>query len=332
MNELAGIRAFWAWWETARHRVLESIEVTRHFAPELIEDISAHVAAIGGSLEWELGQGTTSRHAFFLSGKGDPELRIITERWRSMAPPPDAEWSYFPARQARPASLELEFAGVVLKASELEVRFEVDETHRKIHGLYWHPGFRGMTEEARGTALFLLLDGVLGEDGVERWLGAIEEAPSGPIQDAASLGELLRAVGALSELPADDGFILYRGVSPRGEALFATVNAALKRIDHLLATHHLAIVLPIVDRDPQGMPTNAEASRLNDLEDALSPVLGDAIYFGRETTPGRRTLHYFVREDAAAIAAAKKWALAHGATAHAVRDPHWELARRFDAG
>jgi hypothetical protein len=330
MTELEGIRAFWEWWQSARHRLLDGIEVQRHFAPELIQDISEHVAAIG-DLDWELGQGTTSRHAFFLSGKGDPELRIVTERWRRMAPAPDAEWSYFPARQARPATLELEFAGAVLKADDLRATFEVDETHRRIHGRYWHPAFTGMEDRASGTALFLLLDGVLGEDGVERWLGVIEDSPA-PLADSVPLSDVLRAIGTLSELPADQGFIVLKGTTASGEPLFVTVNAAIKRVDHLLATHHLAVEIPLVDTNAEGMPTGEEATRLNSLEDALVPTLGDAVYFGRETAPGRRTLHWFVAENAAAIAAATQWASAHGAQARVTRDARWDLARRFGAG
>lgn len=330
-SEREAIEAFWVWWETARHRLLRAIEIDRRFPPELVDDVQAHVTAIGGDLDWELGAGTTSRHAFFLSGKGDPALRRITERWRRMAPRPDAEWAYFPARQARPTTLELVFAEVPLAASALTVALEVDTTHRRVHGQYFHPAFAQLEESARTTALFVLLDGLLGEDGVERWLGAIELA-AGPPEGAQPISALLSAIGELSELPAGEGFIVLKGQLPSGEPLFVTIDAAIKRIDHLLATQHLSVELPIEDGDANGMPTRAAAERLDALESALNEQIGDAVYFGRETSPGRRQLHWFVTEGAPAIAAARQWAAANGATVRLLDDPHWEAARRFGAG
>jgi hypothetical protein len=57
---------------------------------------------------------------------------------------------------------------------ELVVAFEVDDCRERIDGTYAHPRFQELSDERARMVLFLMLDGVFGEDGVERWLGSIE--------------------------------------------------------------------------------------------------------------------------------------------------------------
>jgi hypothetical protein len=324
-----GIEAFWSWWQTARHRVLDAIEVKRSFAPELVAEIQDRVRAIDPELDWELGRGSTSRHAFFLSPRGDLERRRLTERWCRVAPPADATWSYFPARQAQPAELRLVLGGVAFDAQALTAAFEIDASHRRVHGAYWHPAFGQLDEASRGSALFLLLDRLLGEDGVERWLGAIELAP-GPLPDARPIAAVLAAVKQLEEQPDQQGYVVLQGRLPSGAPVVAIVDAAIKRIDHLAATHHLAVELPVADAS--GLPAADESSRLDALEDELTQALGACVHFGRETVPGQRVLHWFVEENAPAISAAQAWAARRGARVRVTPDPQWEVARRFGAG
>lgn len=326
MHAVDAIRAFWTWWETARTRVLNAIEGDRVFTDELIEDISAHVAAIS-DLDWELGAGTTSRHAFYLSAKGDPEGRLITELWRSMGPPPDEIWSYFPARQPRRGS-PIELEGIRVDPAELRVSFEVESARERVHGAFSHPAFEQLGDSA-AMALFLLLDGEFGEDGVERWLGGVEvsEEPG-----ESSIEEFRAAVDELARGATGQQFAVLRGENDDGEPMFVTANLALKRIDHLLNTMHLAVDFAIVDRNEQGLPTPDEAEALNALEDQLAAQFTDAVYYGRETRPGRRTIHWYVPEDSAAQRIVEDFAKAHPERKLQLmlaRDPTWELIKRY---
>ena len=328
MDSTAGIRAFWEWWETARHRVLRAIEVDRNFSPELVEDISNHVAAIA-DLDWELGAGTTSRHAFFLSPKGNPELRLVTELWRTLGPPGDEEWSYFPARQPRRGCV-LEFEDVRFDTADLRVQFEVEEARERVHGAYFHPGFSKVEKDARVVALFLMLDGELGEDGVERWLGSIDVLDTP--EDAVPFAEFRKAVDELARTANGEKFAVFEGEAD-GKPLFFSANLALKRIDHLLHTNHLAVTVAILDQNPHGLPTNADAEQLNEIENQLTTALGNhAVYFGRETRPGRRVMHFYTPEDSAAQRIVGDWVKANPTRTPDVmfaHDPTWDFVKRF---
>jgi hypothetical protein len=94
-----GILAFWSWWPTARTRIEHAI-TGGGFSSELVDEIGAHVDALGG-LDWELAPGAAAKHAFVVSANGDPALRVIAELWRQHGPAPDSTWEYF-ARVSQP--------------------------------------------------------------------------------------------------------------------------------------------------------------------------------------------------------------------------------------
>jgi len=85
----------------------------------------------------------------------------------------------------------------------------------------------------------------------------------------------------------------------------------------------------IVDRNPQGLPTPAEADVLNVLEERLTPaVLADADlhYVGRATMPGFRDLLYYAADGPQAAAVLKQQAAMRQARAFeytVVEDPTW---------
>ncbi|HUJ57543.1 MAG TPA: DUF695 domain-containing protein [Kofleriaceae bacterium] len=325
-----GIRAFWVWWETAQPRVLRAIEVDRKFSPDLIREIADRVDAIG-DLDWELSPGKTSRHAFCLSPKGDPQARLITELWRDRGPSPDATWEYFAARQARPGST-LEINNVELDRNDLMVSFEVDPGRERIDATYFHPKFAKLSETTQATALYLLLDGALGEDGVERWLGHIE-ASAKKLEDAVAFREFTDALAELERTATGEQFVVMQGKTETGDPVFVTCNRALKRIDHILHTMHVAVDLAILDQSPHGLTTPADAEQLNILEDELASSLGGlVVYFGRETRSGHRVMHWYAPEDSAAQGIIERWSKQRAdrrPQVEWIRDPTWEFVKRY---
>jgi len=201
-----GIARFWRWWPNARPRIESSITNGGADAA-LIEEINDHVNAISEGLAWELAPGRDAQHAFCLSSNGDPERRILTETWRLRGPAADPTWEFHGARQGggRRASLVLELEGHSIELDELVVAFEVDEARERVDGVYFHPAFADMDDDTRTMATFLALDGAFGEDGVERWLGAIETATEPP-EDATSIDELEAAVAELSRTATGESF------------------------------------------------------------------------------------------------------------------------------
>jgi hypothetical protein len=324
-----GIHRFWIWWATARDRVLRAIEVERKFSDELVRDIAHHVKAIG-DLDWELAPGKTSKHAFCLSPKGDPEARLITELWRHRGPPPDTTWEYFAARQPGQHST-LVLDNVTFDRNELVVAFEVDSGRERIDATFFHPRFSLLTARLQTNALYLMLDGAFGEDGVERWLGRIEATTKKP-KKGASFKAFAAALAELERSATRDQFAILEGGAD-DEPVVMTVNRSLKRIDHIVYTVHLAVDLAILDQNPKGLTTPEDAAQLNRLEDELTTALGSvAVYFGRETRRGHRVMHWYTPEDSAAQAIVERWTAGHGdrrPSVEWIRDPTWEFVTRY---
>jgi hypothetical protein len=326
-----GIRDFWAWWSTARHRILRAIEVEQTFTNALILDIASHVNAIDEDLDWELSPGKTAKHAFCLSPKGSPEARLTTELWRHRGPSPDETWEFFAARQGRQGS-RIEIDNVELDRDDLIVSFEVDPGRERIDATYFHPRFARLSEKMQTTALYLLLDGTFGEDAVERWLGRIV-ATSKKLEQGVPFRQFCDALSELERNATGEQGVLMQGETETGAPMFISCNQALKRIDHLLHTVHVAIDLVILDQNPQGLTTNADAETLDALEDELTAELaGLAVYFGRETKPGHRVMHWYVAEDSAAKPIIERWAARHAERdphVEWIRDPTWEFVKHY---
>ena len=115
--------------------------------------------------------------------------------------------------------------------------------------------------------------------------------------------------------------------------MFATINLALKRIDHLACDTHVSVDVALLDPEPDGMPNDDEAEALSDIEDELEEMItGDAVYFGRETVHGRRALHWFVAPDHPIRAALEAWAARHADRDVRLTwapDPRWATTDRF---
>jgi hypothetical protein len=326
-----GIAAFWRWWPTARGRIEAAIG-GGGFAKALVDEIAARVAAIDGELDWELSPGTVAQHAFCLSAVGNPVLRRTTERWLAAAPAADATWEFQPARIGRSGSTTLTLEGHDLEFSEMQVAFAVDPGREVVDVDCFHPAFASMTEDLRGKATFLLLDGAFGEDAVERWFGGIGASATLP-DGAGPAAELTAAVAELARTATRERFSILKGKDREGRPIVATLNTALKRIDNLSCDHHVAVTLMLLDPRPDGLTTAAEADDLNAIEDQLGGVVaGRGVYFGRETRRGQRVMHYFAADDAALRRELEAWAAgqrARGARVEWRADPTWEARARF---
>ena len=322
------IADFWKWWVTANQAFARTFTERLPLENDLIEALSAKVAAIEPSLDWEFGAGVESEHQLCLSGKGDPVMRLVAERWLASAPPGDATWEYHASRQPSEAvDMTLTIGGHEVSFGLITFAVARDASRELLDLEGWHPAFSRIEEaELRMRILFLSLDQLLGEDGVERWIGSIEAATEPP-EEAISFGELRDAVASLKGEATQQQWAVLRGERD-GKPVFVTTNLALKRIDHLLLDMHLTVALPLREPTEAGLTSDAEAGLLNALEDELTAALGEhGALLGRETTDGRRVIHYRVMEGGPASSIVYRWARAHGDRAPDVQvamDPRWE--------
>jgi hypothetical protein len=259
---------------------------------------------------------------------------LLTETWRARGPVPDETWEFHGARRSGPgrSQMALEIDGQSFKFAEFTVALELDATRERMHGTYYHPAFARIDDEKlRFTATYLTLDGVLGEDEVERWLGVIETSRQPPTQ-ARPIEELVEAVEELRRTADGMKFVVCRGEA-EGLPAFATVNLALKRVDHLLACMHGEIDLAILAPNGEGLPEDAELQQLGALEGELVKELGaSVVFFGREMRRGRYLLHFFAPEDSGAASIVERWQKRHASRAIETiwkRDPTWDVQRRF---
>jgi hypothetical protein len=283
---------FWSWWSDARDRVGRAI-TGGGFDQRLIQEISRAVATIDPAMAWQFAPGHQAEHALCLSPEGNARLRQVALRWLASAPPADATWEYY---ASKPPAAKLSVVAIGRSRFDLgETRTIAswDATRRRLDVRLWHPGFAAAQPDARLQAGFLFLDGLLGEDEVERWIGAIDLLDA-PI-DGLTPAELKAEVERRRDAPAEgETWVLGERTRADGAFEMVLVDAGIKRIDHPFADHHatLAVILG-TDR----LPNDAEAAVLNAEEDDLLERLGTAATFvGRTTAAGVRTMH-FVTED-----------------------------------
>ena len=296
---------FWAWWSGARDQVAGAI-ATGGFDKRLVGEISKAVAGIHPAMAWELAPGKIAQHAFCISPEGNAELRQTALRWLASAPPADATWEYHGSKQAAPKLMGLQIGTWRFDLEEMRAITSWDATRRRLDVRLWHPRFAEAAENVRMQAGFVFLDSLLGEDDVERWVGQIDllEAPSGGLAPAELRAEVERRKAEATV--GDETWVLAERSEPNGSIAFVLADAGLKRIDHPFADHHVTIAVVFgADR----LPTDAEATLLNEQEDDFLRRLGDvAIYAGRVTEPGTRTMHFAAEDPDAMRPAIDAWA------------------------
>lgn len=327
------IEEFWRWWPGVAAAFDAAFAQKQGVPPAMITALSERVAAIDDRLDWEFGPGERSRHHLCLSSKGDPELRVIVERWLRRAPTSDDAWEFYAARRANPhGGLQLDIAGHAIALDEMQLALTLDAGRARVDLRVDHPVFAAIDDEdLRMRIAFIALDNTLGEDDVERWIGAIElgiPAGSSPL----ALPALLPALRALVRGCEGARWSLLEGTID-GAPTVVLLDTAIKRIDHLTMDMHLAIEIALREPTDAGLPTRAEAATLDAMEDALVERLGShAVHIARETSRGVRALHFHTMEagpSAAIVAAWKEQHSAHTIRVEARRDPRWDVLRRW---
>ncbi|MFK8001039.1 MAG: DUF695 domain-containing protein [Polyangiales bacterium] len=323
------ISEFWQWWAESGDSIADALDAGT--VQDWVEQISARVHAIDKKLSWELGPGVQSTHHLCVTSEGDRQRRVTCERWLAQAPSSSARWEYYPARQALPGEVQgqaLKLAGTEILFADFRFAMDVDETRRLVHLRVTHPSFAKLSEELRGTATFLMLDNVLGEDGVERWLGGIH-IDAGPSETADTDVDPNGLRAMLAAWNSADAQIAILEMQTNEGPVILAVDFGVKRLDHLLMDTHCAVIIRIETPTEAGLVEDAEAAELNELEDRLFDSLGNmAIFLGRETGLGERVIHLHCDSTGRVPELIHKWGSQHPhrtidlAVNH---DPEWSV-------
>ncbi|WP_434994180.1 hypothetical protein [Arthrobacter sp. Ld5] len=320
------ISAFWEWWTSQGHTI------DPHQQSPALEQLSRKVAAIHPDLTWSFGPGRESKHRLTVSAGGTAEVRPTAQRWLHAAPPENAVWEFRSSQEADPNALGnvLEIAGSELDLSETRFRAEASARKLRVHVGVYHPAFPDLPEPARLQVTFLVLDWLLGEDDVERWLGHIEALETAPAELVTGAG-LLHAVASVAEQQDRDKWTLLRWEDADGVPTIASFRQVLRWIDYPTLDVHNGVHAAFAAQ-ANGLPADGAAlDPLRRLEDELESLLGfRGLLVGHETTSGRRTFHVYTDgEDQNVGAAMNDWARSNHLAIEPTPDPAWRRVRQF---
>jgi Family of unknown function (DUF695) len=321
--EQSPIDGFWAWWADARDRVAASIE--NGTPGDQVDAISSRVNRINDGLAWELARGANSKHALVVSPEGNPAIRSIALRWLAAAPPADATWEYYAARQPGALGM-LEAGGVRLDLSDVRAIASWNSDRQRVHVRLWHPALEGQPDSTQSQVAFLFLDNLLGEETVERWIGAID------VLEAAIVGrtpeELRDEVKRQTAAADEESWTLATRADRKGEEAIVLVNTAIKPIDYPFHQHHAVVT---VAAGAEYLAANeGESDIVNEAEDRLVEAMAaaSAVYLGRVTERRRRQIHFVCQDPDAAKSSAEAWAKTERRLQPAVQvrsEPGWSF-------
>ncbi len=290
----AAIADFWDWWSSARAEVEHAVEAGT--VETVVPPISERVAAIDPGLHWELAAGRTAEHALIVSAGGERRLRALAERWKRSSPGVDAGWEFHSSRQPDPGALgnnTLTLAEFEFDLAEVVLGLQVDDERAVVDVSVHHPLFPLVPEQNRTTVTFLVLDWLLGEDGVERWIGGVEVAEHRPL-DAVAATALPSVVAQVAERHREPRWAVLSGEARDGLPVVATVRLPLKPVEFPLFDLHVGVGVPYSHANPGRLPVDPSLAALCDLEDTLVDRLGgSALFVGHESHRGVRLLHFY---------------------------------------
>lgn len=322
------IGEFWEWWAETRATVAAEL-AGGGLSEDTIDEIGDRVWQIHPELEWQLTGGIDSRHSLNLVSGGSRLLRLVAELWRRMGPPDDTEWEHHPARL--PFGLApFEVGAVEVDPSEARFRAEWDELYERLDLTIAHPAFAELTDDEARDAAIHLLDGTLGEDAVERWMGIL--ATSHDATGGSPLFALRSDIDGIAAAATGESWERvddqYDGV------VVASVNRAVKWIDHLRKPIYGELTITALASDDDGLPVPLEQKRIDASVAVLADALGDhAVFIGTATGDGEHTVHFFIEPGEAVEEALKDWREREDnrdITIELLPDEQWTNAEQWD--
>jgi hypothetical protein len=309
------VEEFWAWWHQRREPLVAALD-----AGEPVPDLIGQIAELG--LSSELSPGESARHALCVSCGGDPALRKLAYRWFDAAPAADEAIEFHPARIASPGadSMVMAVDGAHFAFAELRFDIEYDAQSEQLDVEVQHPGFAVLAEEQRAIVGYVALDNLLGEEEVERWLGAIDfgaavDAADGPADLRARVAELR------ADAPASGTWIVLKG---RGDDVGAPAPIAIAARPLRPVDHPYFDELCVLSAPPDDLPA------LQDNEEEIASRFAErAFHAASLTEAGLRIAFVYVDADAGTADELCAWAQERGYQTERRIDPAWDAVRPF---
>lgn len=220
--------------------------------------------------------------------------------------------------------------GESIELSSTVFRVAPVEEELRVHVGVYHPCFGRLPEPTRAQITYLVLDWLLGEDDVERWLGDIEPLSEPPVP-AASPSDVMAAVAEMAAQRDPQAWVLARWDDRQGIPGLASFRRGVRWIDCPTFDRH-QIVSATYAAQENGLPADATSLQaLREVESDLESLLGvRGILVAHETHRGVRTFHaYTDGEDHNVDAALDAWARDRRLSWQSEADPAWSKVRHF---
>jgi hypothetical protein len=173
---LADIDAWWS--EFASKTEQLQAHFSRQASWDLPEWMATHLERIQPGLMWEFGPGVCEEgHRLVITPESKRHLRPLVTTILARAPR-IAGWEFYPYRL--PESLELARISVNARVgydiSDFQVQVRLGENNR-IDVCFFSPNIESVEDKQARHAAFVATESLLGEQCLDRWIGAIEVAP-----------------------------------------------------------------------------------------------------------------------------------------------------------
>jgi hypothetical protein len=324
------IAAFWQWWAEDGEELLTTATRAGDF-DAYVDVMTRRVKAVARGLEWETRAGTEAEHTLCVSSGGDASLRPVAERWYRASPPASSRWEFVPARSAKPEMLDstITYRGRTFDLSRTRAHAAVTRAGDGFIVSVYNPGFTGQWDDEYGLCV-LLLEWLLGEDDVERWVRRVDCIVHDVVDSIPAAEVPARVAHLAASLPAP-GWLIMQGTLGSGDTILVRVLRPLRWIDHPRFDLHTAMRVPF-EADGQGLPLPESSTVLDRLELSLVRDLGiRGMLVAVETSKGIRTFHFYSdSEDQNGRDVLDAVAREHRAvTAKHALDPGWKRVQDF---
>jgi len=191
------ISAFWRWFSN-HHRDVEAA-LDRNNTAGLTQQMNAQIDKLSSEIAWEIGPGLVKPYMLVFPTAGGEESKVAVGRIMERAPRIEG-WEFHASRPTRPYPPEIQLPEqgltiqtldwhFVLKATPNADRFDLQILDDKLASL---------DERTALTAVFILLDSVLGEDMVERWIGDIKVGKASGRRDGLPMPQIANKIAGLA--------------------------------------------------------------------------------------------------------------------------------------
>lgn len=204
------------------------------------------------------------------------------------------------------------------------------ERRLKVHVGVHHPRFATLPKQARGQVSFLVLDWLLGEDDVERWIGEVEPLREAP-ESSGTATDVQAAVAKTAAQRNPETWMLANGTNKRGRPFLATWRRGVRWLDAPIFDRHQSVAAKYRAQS-NGLPADRSIlPELGKLETELEEIInGRGLLVAITMRDGVRTFHaYTDGEDQNVDAAIADWARTRHLKVTAKRDPAWTAVRVF---